>query len=182
MRLAIGSADPDQLRAEVLYWRAAATVLAVTVAVGVLQAVLWSRIAPGEQYQVTAAGQPIKLPTESFHQFTSIAIFLLLGAVAGVFLATLTWHWRRVRSPVLLVTVVGANALGALTAYLLSRLLAPGVDPTAVGSSAADSLVTAPPTLGNAMVIILQPALAVALYTFLVLWNGRPDLGTTGER
>ena len=55
--------------------------------------------------------------------------------------------------------------------------LAPGTDPASVGASAADSIVIAPPTIGTILVVIAQPALAAAVYTFLVAWNGHPDLG-----
>ena len=54
--------------------------------------------------------------------------------------------------------------------------LAPGVDPASVGATAADSIVVAPPTTGTILVVLAQPALAAAVYTFLVAWNGRPDL------
>ena len=36
----------------------------------------------------------------------------------------------------------------------------------------------APPTTGTLLVVLAQPAMAAAVYTFLVAWNGRPDLGT----
>ena len=32
----------------------------------------------------------------------------------------------------------------------------------------------APPTTGTILVVLAQPALAAAVYTFLVAWNGRP--------
>jgi len=47
-----------------------------------------------------------------------------------------------------------------------------------VGATAADSIVIAPPTTGTLLVVLAQPAMAAAIYTFLVAWNGRPDLGT----
>jgi hypothetical protein len=56
-------------------------------------------------------------------------------------------------------------------------LLATGVDPATVGASAADSIVIAAPTTGTFLVVMAQPAMAAAVYTFLVAWNGRPDLG-----
>ena len=58
--------------------------------------------------------------------------------------------------------------------------MAPGTDPASVGATAADSIVIAPPTTGTILVVLAQPALAAAVYTFLVAWNGRPDLGVTG--
>jgi hypothetical protein len=46
-----------------------------------------------------------------------------------------------------------------------------------VGATVADSIVVAPPATGTILVVLAQPALAAAVYTFLVAWNGRPDLG-----
>ena len=60
--------------------------------------------------------------------------------------------------------------------------LAPGVDPASVGATAADSIVIAPPTTGTILVVLAQPAMAAAVYTFLVAWNGHPDLGTGADQ
>ena len=57
-----------------------------------------------------------------------------------------------------------------------SKTVAPGVDPASVGATAADSIVVAPPATGTILVVLDQPALAAAVYTFLVAWNGHPDL------
>jgi len=162
---------------EILRWRAGAAVLGVTALIGALQGVLWSRIAPGEQFKVYTDGQFLPLPTESYHPFTSIAIFALVGIVVAVLVASLTWRWRSVRGSLMVVIVAGANGLGALTAYLLGRALVSGVDPATVGASGAESIVTSAATLGNALVFLVQPAVAVAVYTFLIIWNGQSDLG-----
>jgi len=59
---------------------------------------------------------------------------------------------------------------------LVGEALARGVDPASVGVTAADSIVTAPATTGTALVVLAQPALAAAVYTFLAAWNGHPTL------
>ena len=161
---------------ELLLWRSSAVVVGATVVLGALQGVLWSVIAPGEQFVVYADGQSLPLPTESYHQFTSIAIFVLIGVVVGVAVAAAVWRWRAVRGPATLLVVAGANALGSLTAYALGRSLVSGVDPAAVGARSTAAVVTAAPSLGSAMVLIAQPAVAAAVYTFLVAWSGRADL------
>ncbi len=143
---------------------------------GALQGVLWSLIAPGEQFVVYSNGQYLPLPTESYHQFISIAVFVLIGFVVGLAVATAIWHWRSVRGTTTLLVVACANGLGALTAYLLGHALVSGVDPAAIGATSAASVVTAAPSLGSALVLVAQPAVAVAVYTFLVAWNGWPDL------
>lgn len=161
---------------ELLLWRSSAAIVAVTVILGVLQGVLWSAIAPGEQFVVYPNGQYQVLPTESYHQFTSIAIFVLIGVVVALAVATAVWQWRSIRGLATLLVVAGANGLGALAAYAVGGALATGVDPAAVGTSRSGSLVTAAPSLGTALVLLAQPAVAVAVYTFLVAWSGRPDL------
>ena len=161
---------------ELLLWRAGAAIICGLVVLGGLQALLWSRIAPGEQFFVNTDGSFGGLPTESYHQFSSIAIFVLIELVVGLAAAALVWQWRSIRGTATLLVLVGASGLGALTAYLLGRVLASGTDPASVGNAAAASIVNAAPTLGNAMVIIAQPAVAAAVYTFLVAWTGRPDL------
>jgi hypothetical protein len=177
MRVRPSSTNVPDLHKELLHWRSGALIVLSTVVFGAIQGLLWSRVAPSEQYFVAANGEFGGLPTESYHQFTSIAIFALLGVVVGVAVATAVWHWRSIRGTIAVVTVVVANLLGALTAYLIGGVLATGVDPSSVGPSDAQSVVTAPPTLGNLLVIVVQPALAVAVYTFLALWNGNPNLG-----
>jgi len=177
MRLHPTPTNTPNPHAELLYWRSGAVIWLGSVALGVLQAVLWSRIAPREQYFVSPDGTFGALPTESYHQFASIAIFALLGVVAGVGVATAVWHWRSTRGMVAALIVAAGNALGALTAYLVGAELVTGTDPASVGPTSAQSVVGAAPTLGNLLVIVVQPALAIAVYTFLVVWNGRPDLG-----
>ncbi len=177
MRPALSALPVDDLRAEVLFWRSGAVIVTVTTVVGALQGVLWSLIAPGEQFVIVAGGQVAALPTESYHQFTSIAIFALIGVVSAVSLATLSWHWRSVRGAATVLVLAGANGVGALTAYLLGRVLAVGVDPGSIGPTSVPSVVLAAPTLGNALVIIVQPAVAVVVYTFLVAWEGQAHLG-----
>ena len=124
----------------------------------------------------TPTGRTEALPTESYHQFTSVAIFVLIGIVVAVAVATAVWHWRSIRGPGTLLVLVGASALGALTAYLAGRALVTGVDPAAVGVRSALSVVTAAPSLASALVLIAQPAVAGAVYTILVAWSGRSDL------
>jgi hypothetical protein len=167
----------DRLWNEIRHWRACCAMLAGCVILGVAQAVSWAAIAPGEQFKVFKDGTFLPLPTESTHQYTSVALFTLIALVVGVSVAIAGWSWRSLRGSVMLLAVGAANGLGALTAYLLGRVLTSGVDPSSVGPSAVESVVRAAPALGGVIVIVVQPAVAVALYTFLVAWNGLPDLG-----
>ena len=170
------TADPEVHRREILHWRAGALITVVLLVVGSLEALLWSRIAPGEQFYVNTSGQFGGLPTESYHQFADVAIFELISVCVAVSAASAIWRWRAIRGTVTALTMAGANLLGALAAYLLGPVFASGVDPASVGAVSAQTVVTAPPTMGNVLLVVVQPAVAVAVYTFLAAWNGRPDL------
>jgi len=152
-------------------------VLGVCLAVGVVQGVVWAFVAPGVPYKVLADGWYGPLPTTSTYHFVDVAIFALSGMVIGILLAIGAWQLRSARGWQMVVTLVGGSLLGALLAWAVGAWLAPGVDPASVGATAADSIVVAPPTTGTVLVVLAQPALAAAVYTFLVAWNGRPDLG-----
>jgi hypothetical protein len=152
-------------------------VLGVCALVGVLQGILWAFIAPGVPYKVFADGHYGALPTTSTYHFVDVAVFALTGIAIGILLAVAGWQLRTARGPQLLLALAGGSLLGALIAWGIGILLAPGVDPASVGATAADSIVVAPPATGTILVVLAQPALAAAVYTFLVGWNSHPDLG-----
>ncbi len=159
--------------------RAVLAIVAGCVLVGVVQGVLWAFLAPGIPYKVLTDGRYGALPTTSTYHFVDVAVFALSGMVIGILLAAALWQFRGIRGWQALLALVGGSLLGALTAWGLGLLIAPGTDPATVGPGPADIIVTAPPTTGTILVVLAQPALAAAVYTFLVAWNGRPDLGIT---
>ena len=75
------------------------------------------------------------------------------------------------------VAEFGASAAGALIAWGVGLLVAPGTDPGSVGASGSESIVIGSPTTGTILGVLAQPAIAGVVYTFLAAWNGRPDLG-----
>ncbi len=156
--------------------RAVLMTLGVCVVVGLIQGAAWAFLAPGIPYKVLADGRFGALPTTSTYHFVDIALFALSGMAIGILLAIGAWQVRSTRGWQMLVTLVGGSLLGSLVAYAVGTALASGVDPASVGAGAADSIVVAPPTLGTILVVLAQPALAAAVYTFLVAWNGHPDL------
>ncbi len=159
--------------------RAILTMLGICVVIGLVQGVVWAFVAPGIPYKVLADGRFGSLPTTSTYHFVDVALFALSGIAIGILLATGAWQVRSTRGWQMLVTLVGGSLLGALLAWVVGAALAPGVDPASVGAAPADSIVIAPPTLGTILVILAQPALAAAVYTFLVAWNGHPNLDRT---
>ena len=156
--------------------RALAIVGGALLVLGVLQGLVWAAVAPGVPYKVLADGRFGALPTTSTYHFVAAAIFALSGMVIGVVVAAAAWQIRSARGWQMLVTVVGGSLVGATVGWLLGEVLAGGVDPASVGATAADSIVTAPATTGTWLVVLAQPALAAAVYTFMAAWNGHPTL------
>lgn len=161
--------------------RAVLIVLAVCVVVGVLQGVVWAFTAPGIPYQVLADGRFGALPTTSTYHFVGVAIFALSGIALGILLAVGGWQVRAARGWQMLLALVGGSLLGALIAWVVGELLSPGTDPASVGAADAGSIVVAAPSTGTMLVVLAQPAFAAAVYTFLVAWNGHPDLGRSDD-
>lgn len=160
--------------------RTLAAILIACGVAGVLQGLIWSFLAPGMPYKVLTDGRSAPLPTTSSYHFVSLALFCWLGIIAGVLIALGAWRARGARGWPTLLVVAGGSAAGALIAWGLGLLVAPGTDPTSVGASSAESIVTAPPTTGTILAVLAQPAIAALLYTFLVAWNGQPDLERPG--
>ena len=156
--------------------RAVWVVLGICGLIGVVQGAVWALVAPGIPYQVLADGRFGPLPTTSTYHFVDVAVFALSGMVIGIVLAAGSWQVRVARGWKMLLAVVGGSLAGALIGWGIGVLFAPGVDPASVGVSTADSIVTAAPTTGTFLVVLAQPALAAAVYTFLAAWNGHPDL------
>lgn len=159
--------------------RAVGLIVVSLAVIGIGQGLLWAAVAPGQQAKVFANGSYASLPTADYHPFVDVAIFVLSGLVIGVVSATLVWRIRAIRGTATLLALVGGCALGALIAYTLGPALVSGVDPATVGETGAEHIVTAAPKLATALVLVVQPGLAAAVYTFLAAWNGTPALGRT---
>lgn len=160
------------------FLRPAAVVVLVAAVLSVLQGWLWSAIAPGVQYQVFSNQSWAPLPTETQHIFFAFAIFAVIGLFGGVLLAVLGWAFTAVRGPGMILVVTAAAFVGALLAGWVGRLLVSGTDPESVAATAgAQEIVTAPAVLTGWAGYLAAPAAAVIVSTFLVSWNGLPNLG-----
>ncbi len=162
--------------------RGVVLVAAVCLGAGVLQGLLWAVLAPGVPYKVLADGRYGALPTTTSYHFVSLALFCWLGIIAGVLIAVGAWRFRTARGWPMLLVVAGGSGVGALIAWVLGVLVAPGTDPASVGATAADSIVTAPPTTATLLAVLAQPAATAVTYLFLAAWDGRPDLGVPTTR
>jgi hypothetical protein len=156
--------------------RSEALALAVCGAAGVVQGLLWAFLAPGVPYKVLADGRYGALPTTSSYYFVSLALFCWLGIIAGVLIAVGAWRARTARGWRMQLGLIGGSMAGALIAWGLGILVAPGTDPASVGASGSESIVTAAPSTGTILAVLAQPAVAALAYPFLGAWNGRPDL------
>jgi hypothetical protein len=158
--------------------RASAVVAAAALVLAVLHGVLWSVLAPGVQYQVFSNQTWAPLPTETQHLFVAFAIFAGIGLFVGALLAVLGWAFAGQRGPAMILVVGAAASAGALLAGRIGGLLVPGTDPASVAATAgAQQIVTAPAVLTGWAGHLAAPTAAVIVYTFLVSWNGLPDLG-----
>ena len=163
--------------AENRQWRMLAGLLLGGVLLGLAQAGLWARIAPGEVFKIFTDGGYGSLPTASGFRYTAIAMFCVIGLVVGIIQAVGAWAWRSVRGSITLLGVGLGAGVGALTAYLIGRAVAGGVLPGSVGAAPTERIVHAPPVSGSAIVLLAQPAAALLVYTLLAAWSGRADLG-----
>ncbi len=161
--------------------RQAPLIVLIALILGVIQGLLWARLAPGAQYKVYTDGAFQALPTESLNNFTDFAIFALLGLAVGFIGSYICWQFRALRGISMLMVVGVSATAGSAQAGLVAYFSAGGTVPGSVGAQAAESIVTAPPVLIGWPMILAQPAAAVLLYTFLVAWNGLPDLGRVRE-
>ncbi|AZI57804.1 DUF2567 domain-containing protein [Nakamurella antarctica] len=151
------------------------------IAVGAVHGLVWSFLAPGSKYKVFTDGTFAMLPTESLNRFTDFAIFALLGLAVGVVGAAALWHLRPYRGYPMLVVVTASAALASVQAGLVGQWAASGTAPSSIGPSKTESIVTAPPVLTGWPMLLAGPAAAVLVYTFLVAWNGLPELGRPAE-
>lgn len=160
---------------------AGAVIVGALVVLGIVQGVVWAAVAPGQQAKVFADGSYASLPTADYHPFTALALFVLAGVAVGLVAAAAVWRVRSIRGTATLLILLLGAAAGAAVAYGIGLALVNGVDPASIGSTGHESIVVAAPKLASLLVLVAEPAAAVALYTFLVAWDGRPGLGRRDE-
>jgi len=138
---------------------------------------LWAQLAPPQRMRVvTRDHQMAPLTSESWHRFDDLAIFLLLGLVAGLLVGVVVWLLRARRGPVMLV---GATLGSLVGAWLAMRM----------GSAFAEARFALPaelrlgqvveraPMLESDWALLAQPLTTAFAYGVLAAWNARDDLG-----
>jgi hypothetical protein len=135
--------------------RAHGVVAGAAVLLGLAQGVAWAYLAPGVPYRVLPDGRYGALPTTSTYYFVGVAVFALSGVAIGAALAVGAWLVVSARGWPMVATLAAGSVVGALLAWWLGALLAPGVDPATVGATGVDSIVTAPARTDTLLVVFV---------------------------
>lgn len=147
----------------------------VAAVLGALMGLVWWWVAPTEQWIVVDGGlAPADAGFTAW--FAADAWFLVLGAVAGVFLAAISWRPGRHRPLALVVGVIVGAALVALVAWALGGAL--GAPDPGDAATTAEAGTTLPGALGiRAIGVVFGPALTSLTVLALLLSNARLDEG-----
>lgn len=156
---------------------AAGGALAAVALLGLPLGWLWSALAPAQLSVVQPDHVLVALPPESQHRFDDLAVFLLLGAAAGVLAGAAVWLLRRGRGPLALFGLVAGSLLAAWLAMRVGLALVDAQYADAVHAAAPDAVVSAVPRLESAWALVVQPLAAVLTYGVAAATNGLDDLG-----
>ncbi|EHR60169.1 DUF2567 domain-containing protein [Saccharomonospora cyanea] len=162
------------LRADLLPAFSAASLISL---VGLPLGWIWAQLAPAQRMRVvTRDHQLVPLTAESWHRFDDLAIFLLLGLVAGLLVGVVVWLLRARRGPVMLVGAVLGSLLGAWLAMRMGLAFAEAR--FALPSTLRlGQVVERAPVLESGWVLLAQPLTTAFAYGTLAAWNARDDLG-----
>lgn len=156
--------------------RSAARVVLVAVGLGVVGAVLWGLLAPGEQLVVVGDDRGVPLTGESAHVFDAVAIFVLITGVTALLTAVGAWRLARSRGPVLFAGVLLGSIVGTLTTAVfgegVARLRFPRPDTLEL-----HQIVTVAPGMGTILAFLVAPLVASAAVLVLASIDPRDDLG-----
>lgn len=155
----------------------AVSVVSTAALVGLPLGWIWSRIAPAIPGVLGASGQPVPLPSPyGYHRFDDLAIFLLMGLVAGIVTGVAIWMLRERRGPVIMLAGVLGAVIGAWLAMHTGMSFAAGH--YALGTAPRPGQVfDIAPRLETSWGIIAQPLGTALAYGVLAAWNSTNDLG-----
>ena len=139
----------------------------IAIGIGVLMGLVWWWVAPTESWTVVEGGLvPADLGFNAW--FAADGWFAVLGVVAGVLLAAISWRRGRRKAVALVVGVVVGGGLVAVTAWALGGALGPPDAQTAAESAEIGSTVEG--ALGiRAFGVLFAPVLAALTVTALLL-------------
>jgi hypothetical protein len=158
---------------------AAGTVLAGLAALGVPVALLWAALSPRLAFRVTRPGYALPVIPEAEEYIAADGRFALLTLGAGVLAGLVCWWSRRARGPVLVLALAVGGLAGALVAWRLGAVFAPGYKPADL--QVVDRIVRQPLQLGARAALVVEPIAAVVVYLLAVVFANRHDLGRGDE-
>lgn len=148
----------------------------VAVVLGLLGALLWGLLAPGEQFVVVDDDRGVPLTGESMHVFDAVAIFVLITGVTALLTAVGAWRLVRPRGPILFGGVLLGTIVATLTTAVfgeaVARLRFPRPD-----SLELHQIVTVAPGIGTVVALGVAPVVASAAILVLAAIDPRDDLG-----
>lgn len=155
----------------------AISVMSTAALVGLPLGWIWSRVAPAIPGVLDASGQPIPLPSPyGYHRFDDLAIFMLMGLVAGIATGVAIWMLRERRGPVIMLAGVLGAFIAAWLAMRLGEAFVAGHYALATAPTAG-SVFDLAPRLESSWGIIVQPLGTALTYGVLAAWNSTNDLG-----
>ncbi|HKN99341.1 MAG TPA: DUF2567 domain-containing protein [Pseudonocardiaceae bacterium] len=155
----------------------AVSVVSTAALVGLPLGWIWSRIAPAIPGVRGASGQPVPLPSPyGYHRFDDLAIFLLMGLVAGIATGVAIWMLRERRGPVIMLAGVLGAFVGAWLAMHTGMSFAAGHYALATAPKPGQVFDIAP-RLETSWGVIAQPLGTALAYGVLAAWNSTNDLG-----
>ncbi|GAB3274739.1 DUF2567 domain-containing protein [Parasphingorhabdus pacifica] len=137
----------------------------------------WSRLALPQESVLARNGELVPLLlAESYHEFDSLGVFMLLELALGVLSAAALWQLRGRRGPVMLI----AGAAGSLVAAWMGARMGPSFAASRYPMPPeleVGGLVTVAPEITQLWVVLAAPLALAFTYGLLVAWNGLDDLG-----
>lgn len=155
----------------------AISVLSTAALVGLPLAWIWSRIAPAIPGVLNTSGQPVPLPSPyGYHRFDDLAIFMLMGLVAGIATGVAIWMLRERRGPVIMLAGVVGAFIAAWLAMHIGESFAAGHYALATAAKPG-AVFDIAPRLETSWGLIVQPLGTALAYGVLAAWNSTNDLG-----
>ena len=158
--------------------------VALSMSVGALCALLWVNVVRLPSYEVRADGHAVIDDQGLASIISADASFSVLGLVAGAVLGTAAWYWfRRLGWPVAFLAV-GAGLVAGITCWWLGTIAGPGTFEERMAAAQAGDVV--PLGLGvsspSALAFWTFAAAAVPLFAASLTPERRPALPTTRRR
>ena len=161
-------------RADIL---GAVSLLSLVSLLGMPLAWFWSRLAPAQLSLVEPDGSLVPLPVESQHRFDDLAVFVLLGAVAGLLTGVAVWLLRQRRGPLALIALTAGSLIAAWLAMRTGISFAEARYSDAIRQASPGAVVATAPRLETGWAIVIQPLLAALAYGSAAAASGSEDLG-----